>query len=252
MSGLGVRLQQSKLDMKVGGTIVSGLFFSDDLVLISKTCNRGMNKLLGIVNRFCNDMRMQFSVEKTHILTTGPKDKWWRVDKETLAAKYLGVEVQLRGRNTMRREKELVNIARRTSHAILSLTRTGLDRARVARILWESCALPTCLYGVQLGNRMKNRLGKQWKKCPWCGVLGMNISLRESHVIFMCGVNKGERQVEGLDKYLEEKVRARLAEPYLILREYLGQDGVSNNMLMGRAMSLRRLVDMWFSRVKNL
>ena len=149
MSGLGVRLQQSKLDMKVGGTIVSGLFFSDNLVLISKTCNRGMNKLLGIVNRFCNDMRMQFSVEKTHILTTGPKDKWWRVDKETLAAKYLGVEVQLRGRNTMRREKELVNIARRTSHAILSLTRTGLDRARVARILWESCALPTCLYGVE-------------------------------------------------------------------------------------------------------
>ena len=29
---------------------------------------------------------------------------------------------------------------------------------------------------AQLGNRMKNRLGKQWKLCPWCGVCGRNIS----------------------------------------------------------------------------
>ena len=391
MSGLGVRLQQAKLGIKVGRTIVSGLFFADDLVLISKTCNRGMNKLLGIVNKFCQDMRMQLSVEKTHILTTGPKDKWWRVDrssegiKETLAAKYLGVVVQLRGRNTMRREKDLLNTARRTAHAILSLTRAGLDRARVARILWESCALPTCLYGVeamslkketvaelekiqtlignfilqvpvstskvaswldaglvpikfrvwlnkaryfwkimnkkkdeiikecvqemldvtdedpwikdireievaigepiqgmtirglkkailevaasdvleakqahpsmssmpqpvswfrlqshvndsmesktlnqiragnaQLGNRMKNRLGKQWKLCPWCGVCGRNYSLRESHVILLCGANRVERQVEGVAKYLEDKMRSGVSEPYLILREYLG------------------------------
>ena len=31
MSGLGVRLQQAKLGIKVGRTIVSGLFFADDL-----------------------------------------------------------------------------------------------------------------------------------------------------------------------------------------------------------------------------
>ena len=105
---------------------------------------------------------------------------------------------------------------------------------------------------AQLGNRMTNRLGKQWKLCPWCGVRGRNFSLRESHVIFMCGANRVERHVVGVDKYLEDKLRSGVSDLYLILREYLGQDGVSNNMLMGRAMSLRQLVDAWFSRVQNL
>ena len=105
---------------------------------------------------------------------------------------------------------------------------------------------------AQLGNRMKNRLGKQWKLCPWCSVRGRNISLRESHVIFMCGANIVERHVEGVDKYLEDKLRSGESELYLILREYLGQGGASNYTLMGRAMSLRRLVDAWFSRVQNL
>ena len=100
-------------------------------------------------------MKMQLSFEKTLILSTGPKDQWWRVGNatecinETLAAKYRGVVIQLRGRNTMRREKDLVNTARRSRHAILSLTRAGLDWVRVSRILWESWTLPSCLYGVE-------------------------------------------------------------------------------------------------------
>ena len=53
---------------------------------------------------------------------------------------------------------------------------------------------------------MKNRLGKQWKLCPWCGVSGRNISLRESHVIFMCRANRVEQHVEGVAKYLEDKL----------------------------------------------
>ena len=39
--------------------------------------------------------------------------------------------------------------ARRYAFSLLSLTRVGLDRLRVARTMWESCAIPACLYGVE-------------------------------------------------------------------------------------------------------
>ena len=86
-------------------------------------------------------------------MSTGPVDRSWRIGKtddyleESLLAKYLGINLQLRGRNILKHEQDIVKIARRYAFSILSLTRAGLDRAIVARKLWEMCALPAFTYG---------------------------------------------------------------------------------------------------------
>ena len=155
VSGLGVNLQDTGLGIQLGSVILTGIFFADDLILISKTSFRGLNRLFGTVDAFCKDMRMTLSVSKTFVLTTGPRARTWKIGdsgetlQETLVAKYLGVNIQLRGRHTLKREQDIISTARKYAFLILSITRAGLDRSLVARSLWEMCAIPTILYGSE-------------------------------------------------------------------------------------------------------
>ena len=61
-----------------------------------------MNKLLGIVAEFCRDMRMELSTSKTFTLSNVLNEISWlyelETNEETLVAKYLGVDIQIRGR----------------------------------------------------------------------------------------------------------------------------------------------------------
>ena len=85
--------------MNFEGEIISARFSADDLILISRTKRRGMERLLQTVNNFCVAMKMQLSVEKTMILTAGPQDSVWTVSEEdpdlesVIVEKYLGVTI---------------------------------------------------------------------------------------------------------------------------------------------------------------
>ena len=169
VSGLGIKLQESRLGIKLGSEILTGIFFADDLVLISKTSYRGITKLLNMVDCFCRDMRMVLAVSKTYLLTNGPRNRSWKVGdsgetlQETMVAKYLGINIQVRGRHILKREKDIVATAKRYAFSILGLTRAGLDRSRLARILWETCAIPAILYGTEamtIGTGTENELEK--------------------------------------------------------------------------------------------
>ena len=98
ISGLGEALHLSKFGIRMGSSIISALFFVDDLVLISSTPKTGMNKLLGIVAEFCRDM-------KTFILSNALNEVIWSYEletiEETFVAKYLGVDIQIRGRTVL-------------------------------------------------------------------------------------------------------------------------------------------------------
>ena len=145
----------------IGGAQLTGLFFVDDLILISKTPIREMCYLLGELNQFCSSMKMTLSVGKSFVLTTGDPGKngglvIQRIHcKESIIAKYLGVNIQLRGRFILQREKDVVSSARRYAHSIMSLTRAGQDRSRLARLLWETRGIPAILYcsGVMSFNK---------------------------------------------------------------------------------------------------
>ena len=151
ISSLGSALHNTKLGVKIGDEMVTALFFADDLVLISGTPKTGMNKLLRVVCNFCTDMKMTLATSKTYIISNATYDINWSVNSETieeiLVAKYLGVKLQLRGRNIIGQYEEImINRAMSYAYAIMNLTRGGLDRALIAKRVWETCAIPAILY----------------------------------------------------------------------------------------------------------
>ena len=155
LSGLGKALHSMKEGINFEGLIISALMFADDLVLISRTRIRGMNRLLHAVHRFCQDMHMKQSVDKTVMLSTGTGSTSWKISDseptlESALAKYLGVEVGVKGRNLVKaREAKMIQTARAYAHTIMGCTRVGLDRSLTASSLWESCAIPAFLYATE-------------------------------------------------------------------------------------------------------
>ena len=165
ISGLGAKLQEMKLGVELGGVVLTRMFFADDLILISRTPCQGMNTLLGVVDKYCKETRMSLSVAKTFVLSTGKAGRSWNIGQtgdtlqESMLAKYLGVNIQLRGKCTVRKEKDVISGARRIAHSIMSLTRANLDRSRAARILWESCGIPSILNAVEAMTLSKQTVG---------------------------------------------------------------------------------------------
>ena len=151
IASLGVALDSTKLGVELGGTVLTALFFADDLLLLSRTPKHGMNSLLRIVSQFCKDMKMTLSTSKTYILTNSRNQGFWKVEEETieeiLIAKYLGVSIQVRGRSMVGKyESDVIRRATNCAFSIMNLTRGSMDRSLVARRLWEACAIPSILY----------------------------------------------------------------------------------------------------------
>ena len=110
-----------------------------------------MNKLMRILAEFSGDMRMELSTSKTFILSNVLNEVSWTYEletiEETLVAKYLGVDIQIRGRRVLCNYKEtMISRALSYAYSILGLSWQGIDRARVARKLWETCAVTVILY----------------------------------------------------------------------------------------------------------
>ena len=56
----------------------------------------------------------------------------------------------MKGRNMVKAlEAKMISTARAYAHTIMGCTRTGLDKFLTARTLWETCAIPTVLYGTE-------------------------------------------------------------------------------------------------------
>ena len=113
-------------------------------------------------------MRMVLDVSKTYLQTNGPRNRSWKVGdsgetlQKTMVAKYLSINIQVRGRHILKREKDIVATAKRYAFSILGLTRAGLDRSRLARILWETCAIPAILYGTEAMTIRTENTGDSW------------------------------------------------------------------------------------------
>ena len=54
IASLGQALDSSKLGVKLGKVMITAIFFEDDLLLLSRTPKRGMNKLLRHAHEACN------------------------------------------------------------------------------------------------------------------------------------------------------------------------------------------------------
>ena len=154
IASLGTALHNTKLGIGIGAELITALFFADDLVLISGTPKSGMIKLLRLVDTFCKDNSMSLATSKTFIILNATYNVHWPINEDTieevLVAKYLGVNIQLRGRSMIGQYEELmIRRAKSYAYSIMNLTRGGLDRALIAKRIWETCAIPAILYCVE-------------------------------------------------------------------------------------------------------
>ena len=167
ISGLGRILHSMREGVQFDNCVVSALFFADDLILISRTRLKGMERMFKAVQRFCSAMNMKLAVSKTVILSNGPANTAWSVDENkpgleaVLVGKYLGIDLQVKGRNLVKaREDKMISIAQSYAHTIMGVTRSGLDKALIVRKLWECCAIPSFLYGVEAMTITKSTIEK--------------------------------------------------------------------------------------------
>ena len=125
---LGEELMMSGEGIKVGDITIPGLFFADDMVVVSES-EEGLNRLLGLVGDYGVKWKLKLNGRKSKVLTThrtkNMGNKWsvnqeWLVegdDQEVIIEedddyKYLGIQVQARGRVFGKHWKTMVQKAK--------------------------------------------------------------------------------------------------------------------------------------------
>ena len=69
ISGLGKVLHSLHKGIDFDGVVISALFFTDNLVLISQTKKRSLERMLCVVGCFCEGMQMKLAVSKRVIIS---------------------------------------------------------------------------------------------------------------------------------------------------------------------------------------
>ena len=180
IDSLGIELNGTNHGLPLGGLVVSAIMFADDLILIEKN-KEALDQLMKITRRFFKVHRLTLSEEKSKVmmydsssgLTTFHGDEELpSISLENVATfKYLGVHMSTLPYRFFRCHNEhMKKTAFKYMQSVLSLVKTGPDRASVAYTLWVNCALPAILYGcevipvtkdtLEVIERCQSRIGK--------------------------------------------------------------------------------------------
>ena len=157
---LGADLNSSGLGIDLGSLNISALFFADDILIIGRS-RAHLDKLMEITQVFCKNHRLELSNKKSKIMnhdsetgkTTfhGPSVISPLELEAVLSFKYLGIPINCAVRNLFKNYNEQVKKkALNYLASVLSLVKTGPDRADLAYTLWTNCALPSILYGCEV------------------------------------------------------------------------------------------------------
>ena len=141
----------------LGGSLnISGLLFADDIVVVARSA-AGLKRLLNLVNRHCQRLKLVISEEKSQVVS--PTDDLWEVFgdeglvatlKQVIEYKYLGLETfSSMFRTTVAKQKKCVATAKRYMFACLYLGRSGSDLVNVAVATWLSVAVPSVMFGCE-------------------------------------------------------------------------------------------------------
>ena len=111
---LRLKLRRTRLDVLVGGLYLCCLIFEDDLIVISRTAKRGMDKLLAVAEGFCKKLGLSLAPAKCSDLNKGQSRYFIETrvlyHKGESAGKYLWVNLYRNPLNT--REEDFNCIAR--------------------------------------------------------------------------------------------------------------------------------------------
>ena len=157
--GLSRELAASNLGIELHKTIVSCIFFADDILLISNTVE-GLIELQAIVQRHCNDLNMKLSISKSKIMSYSERDWEVRDGDEVLGSlqqvmefKYLGVTTKLcPGQATKSMQRRALTLAKSYKSSCLNIARDGPDIVDLAMSLWSNIGLPSIMFGCETVN----------------------------------------------------------------------------------------------------
>ena len=160
ISNLGLELNSSGLGIPLSSLNISSIFFADDLVLLGSSRN-SLDQLLDITRKFFKNHHLTLSESKSKLLshnaTTGKTEFHSNMQlppislEEVLSFKYLGIPLSSSPYMLFKYFNDQVKLkANNYLHSVLSLVKTGPDRADLAYTLWTRCALPSILYGSEI------------------------------------------------------------------------------------------------------
>ena len=160
ISALGDKLNSTDLGIPIGKIIISTIFFADDIVIIGKT--RGsLNKLMIIAREFFQSHDLVISQTKSKVMSydalTGEttfsdstETQFLTLD-QVLSFNYLGTSLSCAPYQMFRvYNSDVKKKAASYFRRVLSISKTGPDRAKLSHSLWSQVALPSILYGSEV------------------------------------------------------------------------------------------------------
>ena len=153
-------LQDTKIGISLKLLIIAILFFADDMAVIAPT-RKKLNRLINIVRDYFKTHRLKLSEQKSKILShdaaTGQLVIEGDMNNEDISLdqvisfKYLGVPFNSSPHSFFKSFNEQVKQrALSYTYRVLSLVKSGPNRAELAYTLWNQVALPSILYGVEV------------------------------------------------------------------------------------------------------
>ena len=159
ISDIGSDLTRSQEGFSLGGVTFSGLLFADDIVLMSRTF-LGLEALVTMVKRHCDDLRLIISESKSNIVTGDDVDHLVLLSEhndvslslsKVLSYKYLGTETTLLMSTTgSKKQQKCLLTAKRYKFACFYVGRTGPDVVDTVLATWSNIAIPSMLSGCDV------------------------------------------------------------------------------------------------------
>ncbi|MCP4977991.1 MAG: reverse transcriptase family protein, partial [Maribacter sp.] len=162
---LGHRLTESGRGVRIGGKIIPGMFFADDMMLIGTETD--LKHLLTIVAQYAQEFRLEFAGHKSSVIPLkGPimENRQWLLGKLNISetesrdiwiqeepeGRYLGVTIQ-KNYSIFKPQWELaLQKARRGAGLVALLSRRCGNPLTILKPMWQQYVLPAVLYGTEI------------------------------------------------------------------------------------------------------
>ena len=163
IASMGQAVTLSSEGFRVGGVVVSGLLFADDLVLVARDAG-GLLRLLSLVKRHTDVLRMEINTEKDKSEVVSPDgeagDLWQVVGgdgeavlslKQVVKYKYLGSPaMESMFKMGVEKQKQCISKAHKYKGSCIFMSRDGPDLVDMIVATWCNVAVPSILYGTEM------------------------------------------------------------------------------------------------------
>ena len=160
IDSLGAELNESNLGIPLGNICIASLFFADDIVVMGKS-KEELERLMIMIRTYFHNHRLFLSEEKSKVMmhdsSTGTTTFEGTQELSTISLenvveyKYLGIRLSSTPYAFFRSHNQnMKSLAIKYMYSVLSLVKSGPDRASLAYSLWVNCAIPAIIYGCEI------------------------------------------------------------------------------------------------------